>query len=289
MPDHSPHGLRDARLDLRLLPAGATGIDAGLTMTKFARGTDDGVLLTVRETPPATDPLDELFEARATGITGAASACIAVAQAVRSQEIEAAARGARALMASAGDVDDTPSLLTLLGTGTAFAAVRGDSVQHLGGAALGGGSFVGIARRIDAKLTYASMVAGAHRGDRRNVDIMVGDAYPDGIGRIGGDLTAAHLAGARDASTDDVLAGLLNLHGESIGQIAASRARIAGIGRILLAGGFAHDNDALVLSITKMCGLFGLPVVVAPHAGYAGAVGAGLAAVEAMTQRESSP
>jgi type II pantothenate kinase len=181
--------------------------------------------------------------------------------------------GAKTLLAPAGDF-----VLALLGTGTAFAAVRGDKVSHLGGTPLGGGSFAGIARRIDATLTYLEMIAAAARGDRRNADLMVSDAYAEGIGRIGGDMTAAHLSKQGDASLDDVLAALLNLHGENIAQIAASRAIIAQPPRLVLAGGFAHQNPSLVSSITSMATLFGVQTQLAPHPGFAGAIGAAIAA-----------
>jgi activator of 2-hydroxyglutaryl-CoA dehydratase len=109
---------------------------------------------------------------------------------------------------------------------------------------------------------------------------MVSDAYPGGIGRIGGEMTAAHLAKA-DGSIDDVLAALLNLHGENIAQIAAGRGVSVGIRHVVLAGGFAHENDALVASMTAMLRLFGFTSDVAPHAGFAGAVGAALMASKA--------
>ena len=107
---------------------------------------------------------------------------------------------------------------------------------------------------------------------------MISDVYPEGMGRIGPDLTAAHLSKRGNASLDDFFAGLLNLHGESIGQIAAGRARIAGINRIVLCGGFVHHNPRLVESIAHMAGLFGNAVEQVPHPGYAGAIGAALIA-----------
>ena len=109
---------------------------------------------------------------------------------------------------------------------------------------------------------------------------MISDVYPDGIGRVGPDLTAAHLAKRGDGSLDDFLAGLLNLHGENIAQIGASRAIIANIRRIVLAGGFAHGNPSLVASITSMAALFGVSVEVAPVPGFAGAIGAALVAAD---------
>jgi type II pantothenate kinase len=252
------------------LPDGAAGVDAGLTLTKVVRATGGRVEAFAVETDGAATDAVAVGGGRL-GVTGARGSVHTREGAVVSQEIEAAAIGARALLAAEGDF-----MLALLGTGTAFAAVRGEKVSHLGGTALGGGSFAGIARRIDASLTYEAMVAGAARGDRTRADVMVSDAYPEGIGRIGGHLTAAHLAKADDASLDDVLAALLNLHGESIGQIGASRALIAQVPRLVLAGGFAQENASLVASISAMAGLFGVKTEVAPHPGFAGALGAAI-------------
>lgn len=270
----------------KTLSDGAIGIDAGLTLTKVVRAS--GATIEAFAFKTAAENIDEVADRdgnAALGVTGARSAAYAaLSHAVESQEIEAAARGARALLSCAGGPDETHFVLALLGTGTAFAAVRDEKVQHLGGTPLGGGSFTGIARRIDPSLTYEAMIAGAARGDRRHADVMVSDAYPDGIGRIGAEMTAAHLAKRADESLDDVLAALLNLHGENIAQIAASRAIIAQIPRLVLAGGFVHENAALVISITSMAALFGVRVDLAPDAGFAGAIGAAI-----LAGRESSP
>jgi type II pantothenate kinase len=262
--------------DVKLLSEGAAGIDAGLTLTKvvWQRGRD--LVMSSRETAGGA-VLD--VTARRPGVTGACAASAWRGDGVPSQEIEAAARGTVEMLAHAGRPAAEPFVLALLGTGTAFAAVRDGRVSHLGGCALGGGSFIGIARRLSPGLTFAQAVAGAARGDRRYVDLMVGDAYPDGIGRISGEMTAAHLARA-GGSTDDALAGILNLHGESLGQIGASRARMAGCGRMVLAGGFAQENPLVVQSIAAMSGMFGVPAEAVPHPAYAGALGAALIAAE---------
>jgi activator of 2-hydroxyglutaryl-CoA dehydratase len=100
-------------------------------------------------------------------------------------------------------------------------------------------------------------------------------------------MTAAHLSKHGDASRDDVLAALLNLHGENIAQIAASRAIIAQIPHLVLVGGFAHENHALVESLTAMAQLFGVKTEVAPHAGFAGALGAAIMAAGPATGESS--
>lgn len=255
-----------------IIPAGFCGIDAGLTLTKLAARPDGGLLL---RAVGAGDPLPQA-DAGVVGVTGARFRSLSVDKAVHVPEIEAAARGARALAALDGD----DFVLALVGTGTAFALVRGASVTHLGGTALGGGSWRGLATRLAPGLSYDQLVAAAARGDRRRADLMVADAYPEGIGRIGADLTAAHLARTDGASPDDVLAGLMNLHGENIAQIAASRARMSSQACILICGGFVHGNAALTESIIAMCAMFGVQAQVAPAPGYAGAVGAALVAAE---------
>lgn len=277
--DH-PHTLHGGTLKGLQIPGGVAGIDAGMTLTKIVRGASDGVLLEAHETGRlAASGTD----AALIGVTGALLGHVKELQgAVPVQEIDAAARGVVALLASEGRTAGGEFVLALLGTGTAFAAVRDGVVAHLGGTPMGGGSFAGIARRVDPSLSYETMIVGAERGDRRRVDMMISDLYPEGIGRIGPDMTAAHLSRAAAGSLDDFLAGLLNLHGENIAQIGASRAVIAKIPRIVLAGGFAHHNPSLVDSITSMAQLFGIEVETSPAPGFAGAVGAALVAAESF-------
>lgn len=272
--------LREKRVASRgLLPDGAAGIDAGLTLTKTIR-VDGGMIVgSAHAGPPGAAPAGSGASGGPVGVTGARAPSVAGDGLISVPEIDAAAAGVRALSRAAGAPLEGDFLLALLGTGTSFAAVRDGKATHLGGTALGGGSFAGIAARFDASLSYEDMVAAAARGDRRNVDVLVSDAYPGGIGRIGGDLTAAHL-GKHGGSLDDALAALLNLHGENIGQIAASRALVAGLREVVLAGGFVHGNEALSASLSAMIRMFGLSVAVSPAPGYAGAVGAAFIACQ---------
>lgn len=290
--DHThSHAVHPEVLRLPLLPEGAIGIDAGMTLTKIAHATPDGIVLDARETRTVfTDHGWSAMRdaARANGRTGVTGAKIAVVpdpgEHVQVDELEASARGVIALLEAEGRLGDDAFLMAMLGTGTAFAVIRGDEINHLGGAALGGGSFAGMAHRVDQSLTYEDMITRAERGDRRNVDTMVSDLYPDGIGRVSANMTAAHLAQRGQGSLDDFLAGLLNLHAESIGQIAASRARMADLTRIVVAGGFAHNNEAMMSMFKKIAGMFGISVDIVSAPGYAGAIGAALIAAESTDQ-----
>jgi type II pantothenate kinase len=267
-----------------VLPPGAVGIDAGMTLTKLVRATADGVEVTSCETgsADAAAVIAEAFAGGAcVGTTGARVAGLpSGANAVASQEIEAAARGCIALLHAEERLGAGDFLMALMGTGTAFASVRGGRVNHMGGTAMGGGSFAGIARRVAPELSYTEVLAAVARGDRRNVDSMIADVYPEGIGRIGPDLTAAHLSKKGAGSTDDFLAGLLNLHGENLAQIACGRAAMAGAGRVVLCGMFVQGNQTLVQSLTDMATRFGVAVDAVALPGYAGAIGAALIAAD---------
>jgi type II pantothenate kinase len=287
-----PHAVHADTLHLPLLPEGAIGIDAGLTLTKVVHATADGVLLDARETRTVfTDRgWSALREAASdnghVGVTGAKIAVVPNPnEHVQVDEIEASARGVRALLEAEGRTGDGEFLMAMLGTGTAFAIIRGaDTVEHLGGTPLGGGSFAGIAHRVDPSLSYEDMIIRAERGERRNVDTMVSDLYPDGIGRISADMTAAHLAQRGQGSLDDFLAGLLNMHAENIAQIAASRARMANLSRLVVGGGFAHNNPTLMAMLVKIAWMFGIKAEAVAAPGYAPAIGAALLAAEATAR-----
>lgn len=262
------------------IPAGVQGIDAGMTMTKRVYVTERGVTMSAAPTPSRPTELDDTAVC---GLTGARALTFSSQRAISVAELDAAARGCSALLRASGRRDDDDFVMALMGTGTAFAAVRGGSASHLGGTALGGGSFAGIAYRVAPELTYPEVISAAAAGDRRRADFMVADVYPEGLGRIGPNLTAAHVARRGDVALPDFLAGLLNLHAESIAMIAAGRARMANINRIVFCGGFIHNNQMLTAGLAEMASRFGHEVEVVRMPGYAGAIGAALIASEQST------
>jgi hypothetical protein len=81
-----------------LIPDGALGIDAGITLTKVARGTATGIVFESGETGPSLERGTAWLaadKAASIGVTGARASLLRAAG-VPVQEIEAGARGARA-------------------------------------------------------------------------------------------------------------------------------------------------------------------------------------------------
>ena len=50
-------------------------------------------------------------------------------------------------------------------------------VERVGGTALGGGTVVGLGKLLLGVESFAELAAMAERGDRRTVDLLVGDVY----------------------------------------------------------------------------------------------------------------
>ena len=105
------------------------------------------------------------------------------------------------------------------------------AVARVGGTALGGGTLRGLGRLLLGTDDHDRLVALAATGDRRHVDLLVGDLYrPGGIALVP-DLTAANFGKAFEPRAADVAHALLGLVGENVallaGQIAVALASSA--------------------------------------------------------------
>lgn len=82
--------------------------------------------------------------------------------------------------------DIYPYLLVNIGSGVSMVKVSGPrEFQRVGGTSLGGGTFWGILSLLTGARTFDEMLALAERGDNSGVDMLVGDIYGTGYGKIG--------------------------------------------------------------------------------------------------------
>lgn len=113
-------------------------------------------------------------------------------------------------------------LVVSIGTGTAF--VESDLVmnRHLGGTGLGGGTFVGLGKRlIRSDIGFLELISQVKNGDRQNVDLLIGDISSGDIGNLTKDITAANFAGiTKSANQDDIVAGIANMIIETVALMA---------------------------------------------------------------------
>lgn len=118
-------------------------------------------------------------------------------------------------------------LVVSIGTGTAF--IESDLVmnKHLGGTGLGGGTFVGLGKRlIRNDIGFSELISQVKNGDRKNVDLLIGDISSGDIGNLTKDITAANFAGiTKTANQDDIVAGIANMIIETVALMAKQHNR----------------------------------------------------------------
>ena len=152
------------------------GLDAGATLTKLCVRTRDGALSFASFRSPATDRvLDAVGALDPThlGVTGCGAAALAPelgSDTTTPIEFEAWARGADEMLARTGQANDRPYLLVSIGTGTSALLVDGDSVERMGGTALGGGAWATPEGelRLDWD-NWSTVLAAAERGWERQL------------------------------------------------------------------------------------------------------------------------
>jgi len=130
-------------------------------------------------------------------------------------------------------------LVVSMGTGTAivWARERGRKVTHVGGTGIGGGTMVGLGLRLLGVSDALVLNDMAKRGDAKSVDLTVGDIVGGAIGALDVKMTASNfgkLSGV--GSPEDIAAGILNMVGEVVGELAHLSASGVGATRIILVG-----------------------------------------------------
>lgn len=169
------------------------------------------------------------------------------------------------------------ALVVSMGTGTALIEVRGNgkAIRHVGGTGVGGGTLLGLSRKILGISNINVLVEMAEKGDSRRVDLTVGDIVGGGIGILSPDMTASNLGKVEDTSSpEDLAAGITNLIGEvisSVSYLAASRLGLED--KIVLVGRVAKLPPVLK-SIRRVLSSFGAKAIIPELPEYAVAVGA---------------
>ncbi len=149
-------------------------------------------------------------------------------------EVEAIGRGG---LRAAGVSE---ALVVSLGTGTAMVLSRGDTFQHMGGSAVGGGTLIGLGRLLLNTSDAREIAQLASHGDLARVDLTVGDIIGGPIGRVPAEFAAAHFGKLMRAdaapSREDIAAGLCNLIGQAIATTVLPTATTTQQSAIVLTG-----------------------------------------------------
>jgi type II pantothenate kinase len=173
------------------------------------------------------------------------------------------------------------AMVVSMGTGTAmvYSKREGDGVktQYLGGTGVGGGTLVGLSRKILGVDNIDHIEGLCEGGNLDNIDLRIKDI--SNLNRYNGvdeSLTAANFGKLSDiASKHDIALGIANMVSETIGMVAIFAARNYSLKNIVLTG-----NLTVVKPIReRLLGMgesFGVNFIIPEQAQFATVIGAAL-------------
>ena len=172
------------------------------------------------------------------------------------------------------------AIVVSMGTGTALmhAVRRGDHVdtEYLGGTGIGGGTLLGLSRRMIGVDTIEHIEALCEGGDLGNIDLRIRDISADKSFQINGALTASNFGKLSDmANNHDVALGIANMVAETIAMLAVFAARNYGIRDIVLTGNLTVLSP-IVQVFKNIEAHFGVKFIIPEHAQFATVIGAAL-------------
>ena len=189
-------------------------------------------------------------------------------------EFEALARGVRHLAGEAALVLPERALVVSIGTGTSIVRLDDGPAVRVGGTAVGGGTMLGLAYRLHGTARFVEVVALAAAGDRRRVDLLVGEVYAGAAApAVLRDLTASNFAKCEANSREDLAHAIVGLVGETVALLAGALARAEDVRAVVYCGTTLADNEPLAVIVRAITHHFGHEAVLLPHGGFAGALG----------------
>lgn len=173
------------------------------------------------------------------------------------------------------------AIVVSMGTGTALihATKKGEQydIEYLGGTGVGGGTLVGLCRKMIGVDTVEHIEQLCSEGNLDNVDLRIKDiSHRDGYNGINENLTAANFGKLSDlASNSDVALGIANMVAEIIMMMSVFAARSYSLKDIVLIGNLA-TIDAIRSVFESSADHFGVRFIIPENAQFGTVIGAAL-------------
>jgi type II pantothenate kinase len=177
----------------------------------------------------------------------------------------------------AGLPDEKPIVITNIGTGTILIEASKDRIVHLGGSGVGGGTILGLSKRLISLSAFNDIMEAAKDGTRKPVDLLLEDIMESDISFLRRESTAANFGKMLDtAKNEDIALAILSLVFEVIGMLSVFAARGKLINDVLITGS-GSDNPIGKKSLDEVGAMYRIRFIYPPDAQYTTAIGAGLA------------
>ena len=264
------------------------GIDVGISTTKIVGLRDGKPSAPIRIT--AADPITSLYgafgkylhdnnilleEVEHVMLTGVGAAYVKNdvygVRTSRCEEFMADALGAR----FESQLDHV--ILVSMGTGTSFVMADGNSIRHIGGIGIGGGTLQGLSRIMLNTSDIKQVAALAMQGDIKHINLLIGDISAQPLPGLPMEATASIFARAQnDAPKEDIACGIISMVLQSIGSASVLAAQGTGCRDMVLIGNLSllPQCKEIFPALEK---LYGVRFHIPKYSEYCTAIGAALA------------
>jgi len=167
-------------------------------------------------------------------------------------------------------------IITNIGTGTVIIEAGDRGIIHFGGSGVGGGTILGLAKKLLSADEMRDIMELAKTGKLSNVDLLLGDITDTGLSFLSGDATASNFGKMLDiASRQDISLAIVNMVYQVIGVLSVFAARAKNYTRVIVTGRGSNNviGQKVLAEISKM---YGIEFVYPESAEYTTAIGAGL-------------
>ena len=173
------------------------------------------------------------------------------------------------------------AVIVSMGTGTALVHAKktadGTDISYLGGTGVGGGTLIGLSRKMLGVDTVEHIAQLCEGGDLSNIDLRISDiSTSNNYSDMNYDMTASNFGKLSDlASKNDIALGIVNMVGETIGMMAVFAARSHRLDRVVLTGNLTTLAPIRRVFET-MEALFGIHFIIPHNAQYGTVIGVAL-------------
>ncbi len=147
-------------------------------------------------------------------------------------------------------------LVVSMGTGTCIVSFEKGKARHAAGTALGGGTILGLSKRLFGEGSPEKLGMMASKGSLKGIDLSVEEIVGGNIGLIPGKASASSFAKAGRASKADLALAVQNTVAEPNAVIAALAARSSKQKKIVFVGK-TTTFPAVKASIKRVLGYYG--------------------------------
>ena len=169
------------------------------------------------------------------------------------------------------------AVVVSMGTGTAYLEASKESVRHIIGSGVGGGTLVGLGRVMAGTSDAVKLSDMATSGDVLKCDLTIGDITKNGVTGLPMDVTASNFGkAADDLSREDKMAGVFNLVYQAVGTVAVMASRQCNLKDVVFTGQLT-DLKECQQYLLPFEDLYGVNMIIPEDAVFATALGSCLA------------